>query len=124
MLSEQTKIIRLFSNLITQPINPFPQQREQLNAPSEPGVYIIRKERIVLHVGRTVRGKRGLYQRLNNHLRGQSSFVQDYLSGNFNTLRNAEYTYQCLVVLDDRIRALLEAYAIGSLCPQHIGLGI
>jgi len=27
------------------------------------------------------------------------------------------------VVEDARLRALLEAYAIGTLCPKHIGLG-
>ena len=32
-------------------------------------------------------------------------------------------SYHSLVVKDARLRALLEAYAIGSLCPEHIGLG-
>jgi hypothetical protein len=35
----------------------FPQEREQLIAPLEPGVYVIRKGDTVLHVGRTLRGK-------------------------------------------------------------------
>ena len=40
------------------------------------GVYIIYSPNgRVTHVGRTVRGKRGLRQRLNNHLHGASSFV-------------------------------------------------
>ncbi len=31
--------------------------------------------------------------------------------------------FGCLPVTDDRRRALLEAYAIGVLCPKHIGHG-
>jgi len=100
----------------------FPQERQQLKAPSEPAVYIIRKGEIVLHVGRTLRGKYGLYQRLKNHLYGASSFTDKYLKGNGATLRKG-HTYQFLVVEDARLRALLEAYAIGTLCPKHIGLG-
>jgi hypothetical protein len=34
----------------------------------------------------------------------------------------ARCTYRFLIVENDRMRALLEAYAIGHLCPHHIGL--
>ena len=100
----------------------FPQERQQLEAPSEPAVYVIRKEETVLHVGRTLRGRDGLHQRLKNHLHGSSSFTDKYLKGNGAALRKG-YTYQFLVVEDARLRALVEAYAIGRLCPKHIGLG-
>ena len=92
-------------------------------APPEPGVYVIRKSDAVLHVGRTLRGKNGLYQRLKNHLHGSSSFTHEYLKGKEVVLRDGKHTYQFLVVKNTRTRALLEAYAIGVLCPKHIGLG-
>jgi hypothetical protein len=78
--------------------------------------------RRVVHVGRTLRGHNGLKQRLVNHLRGQSSFVQAHLKGKASRLRD-EYTFQYLEVPDDRKRALLECLAIASYCPEHLGLG-
>jgi len=119
----------LFSKLVKQEKNEFPQKRQQLKAPKEHGVYVIRKEETVLHVGRTLRGKNGIYQRLKNHLGGASSFTKQYLEGNGATLRTNGYTYQCLVIKDRkdqkglRKRALLEAYAVGTLSPKHLGLG-
>jgi hypothetical protein len=86
-------------------------------------VYIIYKEEVVLHTGRTLRGKDGLQQRLKNHLHGSSSFTVEYLKGKGATLREGGYTYQYLELGDSRKRALLEAYAIGTLCPEHLGLG-
>ena len=122
MTSERQKVKELFTELCKQPMRQFPQEREQLEAPSEPGVYIICKGKIVLHVGRTLRGKYGLYQRLKNHLHGLSSFTDKYLKGNGAALRKG-HAYQFLVVKNARLRALVEAYAIGTLCPKHIGLG-
>jgi hypothetical protein len=58
-----------------------------------------------------------------NHLQGSSSFTNDYLKGKGAPLREEGYTYQYLELEDPRKRALLEAYAIGTLCPKHIGLG-
>lgn len=92
-----------------------------MEAPLEPGVYVIRKEKNVLHVGRTSRAKYGIYQRLKNHLHGASSFTDKHLKGNGEALRKGQ-TYQYLIVKDARLRALLEAYTIGMLCPKHIGL--
>lgn len=122
MTRERQKIEKLFAELCKEPMCQFPQKREQLIAPSERGAYVIRKGDIVLHVGRTPRGKNGLHQRLKNHLYGSSSFTKKYLKGNGAVLRDG-HTYQFLVVEDTRLRALLEAYATGMLCPQHIGLG-
>lgn len=121
--SETQKIKALFTKLRKQPERQFPREREQLEAPLEPGVYVIRnKKKIVLHVGRTLNGKNGLYQRLKNHLHGSSSFTNKYLKGNGAKLRKG-CTYQSLVVKNPRQRALLESYAVGMLCPKHIGLG-
>ena len=123
MISESQKIKNLFNKLCKQHKLPFPQHRKALNAPSQPGVYIIRKGKSVLHVGRTLRGKGGLHQRLKNHLHGSSSFTNKYLNGKGEMLRENGYTYQYLKVEAPRLRALLEAYAVGDLCPKHIGLG-
>jgi excinuclease UvrABC nuclease subunit len=123
MNSESLEVKMLFDELCAQPRRPFPQYRQPLDAPSKPGVYIIRKEETVLHVGRTLRGKDGLYQRLNDHLHGSSSFTNEYLKGKGATLREAGYTYQYFVVEDPRKRTLSEAFTLGTLCPVHLGLG-
>lgn len=111
-----------FRLLLRQNKHRFPKLRQTLNAPTEQGVYIIRRNDTVLHVGRTLRGEKGLQQRLKNHLTGASSFTKQYLKGNGAELRNG-YNYQFLIIEDNRLRALVEAYTIGMLCPMHIGLG-
>ncbi len=123
MLSESQEVKNLFRQLCKQCEHSFPQYRKTLNAPSQQGVYIIRMDRSVLHVGRTLKGKGGLHQRLKNHLQGQSSFTKKFLHGRSERLRNKEYTYQYLEAKNPRLRALLEAYAVGVLCPEHLGLG-
>lgn len=123
MNSESQEIKMLFGKLFAQPKRSFPQDRQPLDAPSKLGVYIIRKGETVLHVGRTLRGRDGIHQRLKNHLYGSSSFTNEYLKGKGATLREDGYTYQYLELEDPRKRALLEAYAVGTLCPEHIGLG-
>jgi hypothetical protein len=122
MNKESQEIKILFDKLCSQPKQSFPHNRQPLNAPSKQGVYIIRKEETVLHVGRTLRGRDGIYQRLKNHLHGSSSFTNEYLKGNGKILREKGYTYQYFELEDSRKRALLEAYAVGTLCPNHIGL--
>src|SRR4030066_1790247 len=101
------EIETLLRKLCNQPRQVFPQQRERLDAPLKQGLYIIRKDEAVLHVGRTLRGKNGLRQRLTNHLHGSSSFVNEYLKGKGTILRNGKYTYQYLELSDSRKRALL-----------------
>jgi hypothetical protein len=91
--------------------------------PDKHGVYIIYSPRgVVLHVGRTLRGKRGLRQRLNNHLHGASSFTIQHLEGNGVQLRGS-HRFSFLEIADPRTRALVEAFAVGSLCPKHLGVG-
>ena len=88
------------------------------------GFYLILNPRVsVVHVGRTLLGKRGLYQLLRNHLNAASSFANIYLEGDGSVLRKG-YQYKYLVLENHRKRALVEALAIGVLCPKHIGLGV
>ena len=123
MSPDSTRVKELFKELMSQPLQKFPRQRERLVAPKEQGVYVIYNSREkVVHVGRTYRGKEGLHQRLYNHLQGLSSFTANYLEGRGEELRD-EYFYRHLEVQDPRLRALLEAYATGQLCPTYIGLG-
>lgn len=123
MVSDRIKTQRLFARLSVQPRIAFPEERQMLDAPRAHGVYVIRKGKMVLHVGRTTRGQNGLHQRLSNHLHGLSSFTKKYYKGSGSKLRKA-HTYQYLQVDNRRLRALLEAYATGMLCPNHLGLGV
>ena len=120
--SEKAIIEQLFKKLLAQEIWAFPERGGPLSIPCKHGVYIIRKGKSVLHVGRTLRGKNGLRQRLSNHLHGQSSFTIKYFKGVGRKLRKG-HNYQYLEVRSSRQRALLENYAVGSLCPKHLGLG-
>jgi hypothetical protein len=121
--AERRLIARLYRQLLRQNIIRFPPVGENLDVPDEHGVYIIRdRSNHIVHVGRTYRGTRGLWQRLNNHLQGQSSFVEVFLSKKKSRLRKG-YTYQFLDAPRARYRALLEHLATGLLCPEHLGVG-
>ncbi len=125
--NEQYAIKRLLIRLCDAPLKAFPKSREYLDAPKERGVYIIYGPRgTVLHVGCTPRANGGIAQRLRDHMASQSSFTQKYFDGPKNKkgakLRGT-HSYRCLVVKNPRKRALLEALAIGHLCPKHIGHG-
>ena len=101
----------------------FPSAGERLAAPDQQGVYIIYDPKgRVSHVGRTIRGKRGLYQRLNNHLHGRSSFVIKALNGRGARLRGG-FKFRYITIENSRLRALVEAFAVGQLCPDHLGDG-
>ena len=122
-MAERSSIKRLLKRLNRQPRHPFPSARARLEAPNTHGVYIIRDAaRRVLHVGRTLRGKNGLRQRLKNHLQAQSSFVITYLKGHGRRLRSG-YTFQYLEVTESRSRILLEYAATVWHCPAHLGDG-
>jgi hypothetical protein len=124
MLSREQRTVRKrFDTLINATPHSFPKKGERLDAPKKPGVYVIYDPKgKVVHVGTTPRAKNGIHQRLGNHLNGPSSFKRDYLGGDGSKLRTG-YSYRCLPVNDPRRRALLEAYAIGCLCPKHLGVG-
>jgi hypothetical protein len=105
MRSESTTIRRLFEKLINEPRHRFPAKGETLNAPRQQGVYIIRKGKVVFHVGRTTRAKTGLHHRLTQHLHGRSSFTKATFDRDGDRLRE-RYDYQTLVVPNPRRRAL------------------
>ncbi|MCE1169387.1 MAG: GIY-YIG nuclease family protein [Sphingobacteriia bacterium] len=114
------KVEELFGQLINSEYYLFPKPGNKIDAPNEKGVYIIFDSNCeVVHVGRTPRAKNGILQRLKDHLAGNSSFVKHYLNGDRLKLRQG-YRFKCLVVQDERERALLEYYTIGHLCPKHI----
>lgn len=122
-MSESALIQRLYRRLLKATRFSFPPPRGALSAPNQHGVYLVfNSDGDVAHVGRTVRGGEGLHRRLTNHLHGKSSFARKYLSGHVAELRNG-YTFAYLEVPDSRQRALLEAYAVGRLCPLHLGVG-
>ena len=123
MGDEVVRIRDLFNQLVNAPLTAFPMPRKKLNVPVECGVYVIYgRDYEVLHVGRTTHTRRGLLQRLKGHLAAKSSFVNNHYKGEAHSLRDG-HSFRCLVVQDPRERALLEAYAIGCLCPLYIGLG-
>lgn len=122
MQRELNKIKKLYRDLINARPQKFPKEGP-LKVSRKHGVYVIFSPRgTVLHVGRTQRGKNGLDQRLNNHLHGASSFTMRYLDGKGSRLRGT-HMFACIEVSRPRTRALLEAYAVGHLCPKHLGVG-
>lgn len=124
MSREQQRIRTRFDELLDAPTVPFPAVRGQINAPNEHGVYVIRDIRgNVLHVGRTISGQRGLWRRLRDHLRGRSSFSLLYALPRHIRLRET-CCFQYVRVPNPRERALLEALAVGELCPKHVGVGL
>lgn len=119
---EAEAIAGLFQKLCGSQYYEFTQQGLPGDVPTSHGVYVIYDPGgRALHVGRSIRAKRGLRQRLKNHLAGKSSFVRDYLHDR-TRLRDG-YRFRYVTVYDARHRALLEAYATGHLCPAHIGTG-
>jgi len=117
------RIEKLYKELIDSKKFQFPHKGSSVNAPTQKGVYIIlNKNQKVVHVGCTPRGKYGIWQRLENHLQGLSSFADQYLDGNGRRLRNG-YLYQFKIVSKPKDLKYLEALAIGKLCPKHIGKG-
>ena len=123
MSPEAITIRKLYQKLRQSRSMRFPDAGEPLAATDKHGVYIIFAPRgAVLHVGRTLRGKKGLRQRLNNHIHGSSSFTKQFLRGEGSTLRGT-YKFAFVEIADSRKRALLEAYTVGCLCPKHLGVG-
>lgn len=88
MSRELESIKRKFRALMRAERIVFPMPRERISAPTTQGVYLIFGPRgRVLHVGRTVKGRNGLRQRLKNHLQGQSSFTLAIFNGQGERLR-------------------------------------
>lgn len=124
MQTETAKVRHLVAKLRKAPRHYFPKRGRTLACPPQHGVYLIVDPRgRVAHVGRTTRTRAGLLDRLRAHLNGQSSFVVLYLNGRRELLRRG-YAYCWVEVNDPRLRALVEAYATGCLCPAHIGTSV
>jgi len=121
-MTEHEKIKKLFQKLLVQPKKLFPREGYDCEASKDKGVYLILKGVKVLHVGSTPRAKEGIGQRLKNHLQRKSSFVSKFLKGNPSRLRQ-DCSFQYLTVKEGRQRKLLESYATGMLCPEHLGVG-
>jgi hypothetical protein len=121
---EESKIIkRWYEKLTTSELHPIPE-KGRVEKSTKQGVYIIYDiNYCVLHVGRTNGGKNGIDQRILNHIRNQSSFSKLYMRPNGISLRNSSQ-FRFIEIDDPRIRSLLEALAIGLLCPLHIGTGV
>lgn len=122
-MNEYETIFKLHHQLFESDLHPFPPKGTGIKVSKEQGVYLIfSPERKVLHVGRTLRGKNGLNQRLANHLVNRSSFSIQYMKNKGYKLREG-YSFKYLEVSNPRKRALLEALTTGLLCPAHIGTG-
>jgi hypothetical protein len=123
MTKEQTVVRTYFTRLYRAPRSPFPQNRKPLLCSRKHGVYLIFDPRNrVAHVGRTTRARAGIFQRLAGHLAGRSSFVVKFLKNQRSYLREG-YSFSFVEIANPRLRALVEAYATGILCPRHIGTG-
>lgn len=121
-LKESHAIKKLFKKLISNDFHIFPE-RGKINVTEKHGVYIIYSPKDeVLHVGNTPSGKKGLNQRLYNHISCIGVFYRKYLKLN-NIKMRGTHKFRYLEVKDSRQRALLEAYAAGNLCPFHFGTG-
>lgn len=120
---KESDIIRkLFEKLISSDFHVFPENGK-INVTEKHGVYIIFSPTDeVLHVGNTPRGKKGLNQRLYNHISCSGVFYDKYLKPNRIRMRGT-HKFKYLEVKDIRQRALLEAYTAGNLCPVHFGTG-
>jgi len=86
IMDENKKIRDLYEKLLSAPIYSFPNKNSmgsfKPSVTEKHAVYIIYNPKdIVVHVGRSIRGRKGLVQRLNNHLYGNSSFTIECLSG-------------------------------------------
>lgn len=121
-LNEPEIIKNLFEKLITSERHVFPA-KGKINVSEKHGVYIIYSpQNEVLHVGNTPSGRKGLDQRLYNHISCTGVFYEKYLKPNKIKMRGT-HKFKYLEVDDNRQRALLEAYAAGNLCPAHFGTG-
>lgn len=121
-MTDINKVHKLFTKLINSSLVKFPQ-KGKVEITIEHGVYIIYSpKKLVLHVGKTHRGKNGLKQRLQNHINNSSSFSKQYLNKKGKVLREG-YKYKFIIVKDPRLRTFLEALTTGMLCPAYIGTG-
>lgn len=121
-MNESEQVLQLHNLLLNSELYLFPK-KGKVDVSIEQGVYIIYNQKgIVLHVGKTDRAKNGLNQRLQNHLRNQSSFSKKYLIPNTVNIR-FEGRFKYIEIENDRLRTFTEAFTVGKLCPKHVGTG-
>ena len=109
MKYETDRIGELMINLLDQESHYFPPRGKGPDATDKKGVYVIYSPSgIALHVGCTPRARRGINQRISDHLHGNSSFARNYLKRKGKNLRN-QYLYQFLPVRSSRQMVLLES---------------
>lgn len=121
-MTESEEIMNLHKTLVQSKQYTFPT-KGKVKISEKHGVYIVYSPADkVLHVGNTPSGKKGLNQRLYNHVTRTSSFSREYLKPQNISLRNS-YKYRVIEISSPRKRALLEALTAGLLCPAHIGTG-
>lgn len=121
-INEPALIKNLYKKLILSDYHIFPK-KGKINITEKHGVYIIyNPNNEVLHVGNTPSGRKGLNQRLYNHISSTGIFYEKYLKPNKIKMRGI-YKFRYLEVEDIRHRAFLEAYTAGKLCPAHFGTG-
>jgi len=119
-VKESLYINRLFQKLISSNFFIFPI-KGKLNATDNHGVYIIyTPEDLVVHVGSTPSGKKGLNQRLYNHISCTGMLYHNYLKV-LNIEMRGTHKFKFLIVSDPRKRALLESFTAGILCPIYFG---
>ena len=115
-MSEPDIVKTLFDKLLLAPIQRFPRDGEKLDAPKQPGIYVLYGPRNkVIYVGLAA-GANGLRSRLMTHL-VQSAFHES----KYGSALRSRGGFRCLIVENRRQRKLLEAYATGCLCPTYLG---
>lgn len=123
LLKNESEIIKDYYNeLIDSNFHYFPE-KGMINITDKHGVYIIYSpNNEVLHVGNTPSGRKGLNQRLYNHITCTGIFYREYLK-RLNIKMRGTHKFKYIEVPFPRHRALLESLAAGCLCPQHFGTG-
>jgi excinuclease UvrABC nuclease subunit len=120
-MEESKKVKKLVKKLEKAEILAFPEEGK-IELPEVEGVYaIVNKKDEVIHVGKTEGGLGGLFARLNGHLYGKSALRKAYLAPNEINLRN-KCGVKWVEVKTERLRYLVEARAIGKLCPAYLPL--
>jgi excinuclease UvrABC nuclease subunit len=120
-MEEGKKIKKLFKKLCKSEGVLVPKEG-RIELPETEGVYLLlNKKDEVLLVGKTEGGKGGLRSRINSQLFGASPFRKMYLLPSGTDIRKKHYVH-CLAIESERDRILVEAYAMGKLCPEFIGM--
>lgn len=121
-MKETTEVKDFFEDLLKAQLMRLPSQGPP-KVSSNQGVYILYSViGVVLHVGRSIRAKGGVNQRLNDHLKGKGSFTREYAYLSKIELRE-EVPFRFKEVHDDPKRALVEAFTCRSLCRVHLATG-